>query len=102
MRAINILNTVTDVAAACDQPNRMAIAIQNDSDVDMFIKFDTTDELLTVGNGFRLRAGVHLILESSEILSIANNAIQAIHGGTGSKVLRVQEFACDGMALKTL
>lgn len=99
MRAINVLNAVTDVAAACDQPNRMAVVLQNDSDADVFLKFDTSTETLTVANGFRLGAGAHVILESTPTLSLANNAIQAIHAGSGNKVLRMQEFAQDGTAL---
>jgi hypothetical protein len=96
MRAINIANTVTDVAAACDQPNRMGVILQNDSDVDMFLKFDSSSAVLTVDNGFRLAAGAHIILESTEMVSFANNKIEAIHASTGNKVLRVQEFAQDG------
>jgi hypothetical protein len=100
MRAINILSTVTEVAAACDQPNRMAITLQNDSDADMFLKFDTSADALTVDNGLRLAAGAHIILESTETVSFANNTIQAIHAGSGNKVMRVQEFARDGAPLQ--
>lgn len=102
MRAINILNTGTDVAAGCDKAARPMVVLQNDSDVDMLLKFDTTGNVLTVGNGFRLAAGAHIILESTDKVSVANNPIQAIHAGTGNKVLRVQEFAQDGATLATL
>ena len=101
MRAINITNAVTPVATACDQPNRWAAVLQNDSDVDLFLKFDTSADVLTVDNGFRLGAGAHIILESAANVCIANNAISAIHASTGNKVLRMQEFAVEGYTLTT-
>lgn len=99
MKAINILPTVTNVAVACDQPNRSMLVLQNDSDVDMFLKFDSSAAELTVNNGFRLSAGAHVILESTDTVSVANNAIQAIHGSTGNKILRMQEFSQEGNQL---
>jgi len=99
MRAINVQNAVTDVAAACDQEKRWAIILQNDSDADFFLKFDGSAADLTADNGFRLKAGAHIILESTPTVCFANNAIQAIHSSTGDKVLRIQEFAEEGYQL---
>lgn len=90
------------IAAPCLQVNRGAIVLQNDSDADMFLAFDGSSGL-TAANGLRLVAGGILSIENvSDQVNKANSAIYAIHAGSGSKTLRIQEFAAAGHSLAPL
>jgi hypothetical protein len=79
------------------------MVIQNDSDADIFLKFDGSDSLLTAANGLRLKAGSTITLDNlNMIVGKANNEVWAIHSSTGSKTLRIQECAGDGHELITI
>jgi hypothetical protein len=91
MTTIQVANTETLVL-----PGRIRhfAHIQNDSDADIFLKYDGSPDTLTINNGIRLRPGQTLMLE--ERMADAsrwtyNNPIYAIHGSTGNKLLRIQE-----------
>jgi hypothetical protein len=92
MTTAQVANTETLVLPA--RPSRYFAHIQNDSDTDIFIKYDNSPDNVNVTNGLRLKPGQTLFLE--ERMSDAsrwnyNNAIYAIHGSTGNKLLRIQE-----------
>ena len=91
MTTINVQTTTTLVSAA---KVRHFIHVQNDSDTDIFLQYDGQPDTLSAVNGFRLQPGAVLMLE--ERMADAsprafNFVVNAIHAGTGSKVLRIQE-----------
>lgn len=92
---VNVTTSATLVSAA---RQRQFIAIQNQSDTDIFIAWDATASTVTLDSGaapgFKLPAGGSLILSTElrhPVLAFSN-AIHAIHGGTGNKALSIQEI----------
>jgi hypothetical protein len=72
------------------------IIIQNVSDTDIYLKFNGATTALTTSNGIKLAAGAILTLtnnsttESNGMSNLAKYSVVAIHGGSGSKTLRIQ------------
>lgn len=84
--------SVTTTAAQVVAPryDRRFLFLQNVSDTDMFLKLDSSGTALTTGNGLRLVAGgapFVITCMPGEFI----HGVSAIHGGTGSKDLRIQE-----------
>jgi hypothetical protein len=87
MQAIQVQTTVTTIAAA---GNRDFLHIQNVSDTDIYLKYDGSSTTLTASNGVKLAAGEWLILNNDGYRNVFRNLVQAIHGGSGDKEVRVQ------------
>ena len=86
--AVNVTTSATEVVAA--KYNRRLLILQNQSDTDMRIKLDSSATEVTTANGLLLPTG------GSPLVMTCNpgeftNAVRAIHGGSGSKVLHVTE-----------
>lgn len=91
MTSINVLSTATIVAPA---RTRHFIHLQNDSDTDIYLQYDGSPDIVSPVTGFRLAPGAVLCLEERMAdcsPRTFNYAINAVHAGTGSKLLRVQE-----------
>jgi hypothetical protein len=69
---------------------RVGVLLQNTSDTAISIKMDDSDTALTADNGFVLLPNESLSFATKDHQCFA--PIFAIHGGSGTKVLRVQEF----------
>lgn len=83
--AIAVATTTTEIAPA--DKSREWIIIQNNSDTALSLDIaGSPSEPLTVSNGLVLAAGADITLTGSP----ANNRITALHGGSGSKDVRVQ------------
>lgn len=81
---INITTTATNVIPP--EVEWSVCILQNVSDTDMYYQFTQESDAVTTTNGLKLAAG-------SEVQLIPPNTprrggVYAIHGGTGSKVLR--------------
>lgn len=88
--AVNCTTAATELIAA--KWNRRMLIIQNVSDTDLYLKFDSSATEVTVANGMKLAAG------SSPFIITCNpgefaNAVRGIHGGSGNKEIRVTEEA---------
>ena len=85
---VNVGTNVTLVQAA---QGRGAIALQNQSDTDIFVALDgSTDVSIDSGSkpGIKIAPGATLTMHQGEAFAPAlSKAIYAIHGGSGSKVL---------------
>lgn len=86
--AQNVTTTATEVVPA--NVKRTAVLLQNTSDVDIYLKLDGSTTALTTANGFKLGAGVSLHFTTTAPSGF--EPVYAIHGDSGNKVLRVQEF----------
>lgn len=93
MTAIQVASGATPTVVA---PARVRhfVHVQNDSDVDIYLQYDGSVDVLTVNNGLRLKPGAVIMLE--ERMADAsprafNFAVNAVHASTGTKLLRVQE-----------
>lgn len=85
--AVQVTTSVTTVLAASF--GRTFIIIQNVSDEDIYLGITSDGTTLTTANGLLLEPGDWLIVDDIRGGAFTN-AIQAIHGGTGNKELRVQ------------
>jgi hypothetical protein len=86
--SISVATTVTQVLPP--RAGRTFIILQNLSDVAIYLDFTSDATALTVANGYRLDAGDTLIIDNIREGGFTNG-VEAIHGGTGTKELRVQE-----------
>lgn len=86
--AVNVTTSATEVVAA--KHNRRLLILQNQSDTDMRLKLDSSATEVTTANGLLLRAGDPPLVITCNFGEFAN-AIRAIHGGSGNKVLHVSE-----------
>jgi hypothetical protein len=93
MTTIPVQSTETLVLPRRGSQPRQYVHIQNDSDSDIFLKYDSDSQSVTVNSGIRLRPGQTLMLEETMPTNnpLYSDAIYAIHGATGSKTLRIQE-----------
>lgn len=87
MKAVNILTTPTVVAVA---GNRDFLMMKNNSDEVMFLKFDGSAATLTTANGFPLAKNGSIVLNNTSHRNVFNKPVEAIHGGAGTKDMRVQ------------
>lgn len=86
--AINVTTASTEVLAA--NVKRVGVLLQNTSDTTIYIKMDGSDTDVTTANGFALLPNESLSF-STQVHQVFG-PITAIHGSSGNKVLRVQEF----------
>lgn len=86
--AANVTTSASVVVPA--NVKRVALLIQNTSDTPVYLKFDDSTTPLTTSNGFML--GVNETLQFSTRETVCFDDVYAIHGSTGTKVIRVQEF----------
>lgn len=84
--------SVTTSATQIVAPNafRRLLVIQNTSDTDVFIKMDSSATEVTTAIGIKLTAGGEPLIITCDRGEFINS-IRAIHGGTGSKTVRIQE-----------
>lgn len=87
LSAVNVTTTAAIVVPA--NINRRVLFIQNVADTDIYYKFDESATALTTANGAKLAAGAELLLTATP--NEFRNPLWAIHGGVGSKELRIQE-----------
>ncbi len=86
--ATNVTTSATEIVAA--NARRSLLIIQNVSDTDLFLKLDSSETEVTTANGLKMQVG-----DSPLIITCSwgeyGNAIRAIHGGSGNKVVRITE-----------
>lgn len=87
MKKIDVATTETEVFAGGNVP---FIGLHNNSSEVMYLKFDGSSIALTVDNGIPLQPTEKMILANDGFKSVFINPIVAIHGGSGTKDLRVQ------------
>lgn len=86
--SVNCTTAASELVAA--KGNRKLLIIQNVSDTDVFLKFDSSATEVTVANGFKLASGdPPLVITCKE--AEFPYAVRGIHAGTGNKDLRIQE-----------
>lgn len=85
--AVSVTTSAAQVVAS--KGSRKWLIIQNVSDVDIFFKFDSSATALTSANGYKLAPGADVKWAGNTGDYI--NAIIAVHDGSGSKEIRVQE-----------
>ena len=82
---VSVAVTTTAVIAA--NASRTALLLQNISDTDIYLKFGAS---ATVGTGILLKAGQSYEM-AAHYGNLYRGAINAIHGGSGTKTLLVTE-----------
>jgi hypothetical protein len=87
MQAINITTSATLIAAG---GNRDFLHIYNNSDVIIYIGYDGGGAAVTTSLGVPLPPNDTLQLNNDGFRNIFNDAVYAIHGGSGNKEVRVQ------------
>lgn len=86
--SVSCTTSASELVAA--NASRKLLIIQNVSDTDVYLKLDASATEVTTSNGLRLAAGdppFVITCERGEFV----NAVRGIHGGSGSKDLRIQE-----------
>jgi hypothetical protein len=83
--AVNVTTTAAEVLQA--KAGRKMLILQNTSDADIYVKLDSSATEVTTANGLKLppNSGPFMVMGSY------HNAVRAIHGSSGNKVLRIQE-----------
>lgn len=92
MKQVNVAAGV-EPTKICDAGNRDFIHVFNNSDVVIYVGYDgdpaTPLELATT-NGVPLLPNAMLVLDNVGPRNIYTHAVYAVHGGSGSKDVRVQ------------
>ncbi len=86
--AINVTTTAAVVIPA--NVSRTGVLIQNVSDTDIYLKMDGSETALTAANGFKVSAGQSFGFTTTP--PVGYESVWAIHGGSGNKEIRLQEF----------
>jgi hypothetical protein len=86
MKSANVTTSATEIVPEGWRP---LLSIQNISDTDIYLKFDGSEVALTTSNGHKLAAGDTFWLNHDARRDHVQ-AIEAIHGGVGSKEVRIQ------------
>lgn len=83
----NVTTTASEIVAPFY--SRKLLAVQAPADTDIYIKIDASSDEVTTANGLKITAGDIFILtcQPGEFV----NAVRAIHGGSGTKVARIQQ-----------
>lgn len=88
---ISAINVTTTAAIAIPaNVKRVGVLIQNVSDTTIYLKMDESTTALTTANGLALLPSEYLSFATKDHQSFA--PIYVIHGGSGNKEIRVQEF----------
>lgn len=85
---VNVTTSAAQIVAASH--SRKLLVIQNVSDTDVYLKFDSSATEVTTANGFKLAAGDPPLIVTCEPGEFPY-AVRAIHGGSGNKDCRIQE-----------
>ena len=85
--AVQVTTSAAQIVAA--KYNRKLLIIQNVSDVEITLKLDSSSDVLTTSNGWKLAVGASFLTTCNP--GEFTNAIQAIHAGSGNKEVRVTE-----------
>lgn len=87
LAAVNVTTSASELVSA---KSRRLLIIQNVSDTDIYLKLDSSATEVTTANGLKLAAGSAPMIITCNPGEFAN-AVRGIHGGTGSKEIRVTE-----------
>lgn len=79
----------TEVSPA--RSTRTWISLVNESDATIYVGYDGSGDALTVANGHPIPSGEYIVLKNDGPTRAFTGKIEAIHGGAGTKDLRVQE-----------
>lgn len=81
---------VTSTAALAANTNRVGALLVNDSDTTIYLKLGAA---AVVNQGIRLNANGGSLEMNAALGNLYSGAVNAIHGGVGSKVLLVTEYS---------
>lgn len=87
--AVNVTTASTQIVAPLYK--RKMLMIQNVSDTDIYLKLDDSATALTIANGIKLASNSSPMVITSQVGEFTH-AVNAIHGGVGSKEVRLQEW----------
>lgn len=87
--AVNVTTASTQIVAPLYK--RKMLMIQNVSDTDIYLKLDDSATALTTANGIKLASNSSPMVITSQVGEFTH-AVNAIHGGVGSKEVRLQEW----------
>ena len=86
MAVHNVTTSATQVGTRAGTPDSY-ICLQNESDVDFYLDFDGSVNVLDSTTGYVLKVGGELILSAKEY----KNPVRVLHASSGTKSLRYQE-----------
>jgi hypothetical protein len=89
IEAKNITTSATVISPA--NLNRRFISLVNTSNETIFVKYAEGGDALTTANGHPIPPADYIVLKNDGHSPTFRDRVEAIHGGDGNKVLRVQE-----------
>lgn len=90
---LTAFNVTTAAQVAVPPAGYEFIGIFNNSDTTVYAKFNGSATGLTAANGFPIPPSQALILEDPSNKGYYDNGVELIHGGVGSKEVRIQARA---------